>query len=168
MKKVFIAFLLIAFSTFRSFAQEYPEYKTSIGLQIHVGIDYGNLVGVSAKRFVSKHGVLEARFQYGNLTKLFGIEYQYHGKITPVPGLKWYAGIGPTFESSKTVYYDWNGINYGTSNSLNFTPTMGLDQKFKRLPLNISLGWRPSFLISSSFNVFNAAQFDLAFRYVIN
>src|SRR5256885_4474080 len=152
MKKLLFSVLLISIH-FSINAQQSDNYKTAIGLQAYLGKDYGALLGVSAKHFFTKHGAFEARLLYGSPSTLIGLEYQYHGRI--IQGLKWYAGIGPSFVFTKEYKLDWNyNFYYASSTHLILAPVPGLDYKFSKLPINVSIDWRPSLLISSSFTVF--------------
>lgn len=69
--------------------------------------------------------------------------YEYHGAISGAAGLKWYGGGGVYLGQATFDLIDQSTFNYGP------TGVLGLEYKFKDLPLAISADWQPVFLINT-------------------
>lgn len=107
--------------------------------------DYKNAVGV---KFYP--GALTIKHNLNRVIGVEGITYFYDGKsirltalaefnfnIDPVPGLKWFIGPGAhvSFSKYKSQANTFVGID----------GILGLDYKFKGIPINLSVDWQPSF-----------------------
>lgn len=106
-----------------------PAYKTAVGVKF-------SPFGVSIKSMSGKKKAFEflGYFDHGfRLTALV----EYHGNISSEGNFKWYIGGGGH------VGFD-NKANGGDA-KLGLDGVIGLDYKFMRMPLNISLDWQPSF-----------------------
>lgn len=125
-------------------------YKTALGLKFVYG------VSLTGKHFISERAALEAIIQYRdhsglgsefNLTAL----YEYHGNITGANGLRWYAGGG-----AYTGYFNYdNGqleelTGKSSSFSIGITGVLGLEYKFKNIPLAISADWQPVYTVNGN------------------
>jgi len=118
--------------------------------------DTATLVGPSAKYFLEKAHAVQGEVMFeSDLTTITAL-YEYHGNISIATGLKWFAGVGPSF----LVY----GDGYGTEIAIR--PIAGLDYKINGIPLALSLDWRP-FLGFGSFLGNYAGAFGVGIRYVI-
>lgn len=124
MKNIFLLTCLIGGFLSHTSAQ---YYKNAIGLRL------GTTAALTYKSFIAKNQALEAqvglRFNHGLM--LAGL-YQYHGNIGTESGLRWYVGIG---------------IGAGLSVNDNFgaglLASVGLEYKFRRAPICISLDYQP-------------------------
>lgn len=119
------------------------DYKTAVGLKFIYGIS------VTGKHFIRNNAALEAIVRYRNYGSGVGSEfnfsglYEYHGGISGAPGLKWYGGGGVYLGQATFDLIDQSAFNYGP------TGVLGLEYKFKDIPLALSADWQPVFLINS-------------------
>jgi len=134
MKKGFLtvlALLAILFSQAQSKSSSGSTYKTALGVKVWDG------GGISFKHFVSNKNALEFIGYFWNQgTRITGL-YEIHMPISDASGLQWYIGPGAHIGVYNTKYGD--GAFIGVDGVL------GLDYKFKKAPLNMSLDWQPSF-----------------------
>jgi len=134
------------------------SYTTAIGVKVYPA-------SLSVKHFVQQNNAIEGLLTFwesGN--RLTGL-YEIHGDINNAAGLKWYIGPGahigfwndtwkknnPTRESGMVVGVD--GI-------------LGLDFKFKNVPLNMSIDWQPSFNLIG-YQYFESGWGGLGIRYTL-
>lgn len=123
-------------------AQPENDYQTAVGLKFIYGIS------LTGKHFINKNGAIEAIVRYrdygaGSEFNFSGL-YEYHAPISGAPGLRWYAGGGAYLgEASFDYPLDESVFNYGV------TGVLGLEYKFKDIPLAINADWQPVFLINS-------------------
>lgn len=142
-----------------------PEYKTAIGLKLFPA-PYGGAAAITFKHFANPNGAVEALGYFwergGRLTGL----YEFHFDIGDVKGFKWFVGPGAhvAFYNGSYKYYDGNiGRSYV---SVGIDGIIGLDYKFNKIPLNVSVDWQPSFDFGSgNYNGFGADFFGIAARY---
>ncbi|MFI5451962.1 hypothetical protein ACHMWN_07365 [Pedobacter sp. UC225_61] len=129
------------------------DYKTAGGLAIDFG-DGSTLVGPHIKHFFNANGAIEGDVLFANHVTFIQALYLYHGDISGAPGLRWDLGVGP-------------GVAIGNNNT-NFLirPNAGLDYKISGAPLGVSLDWRPAWQFFDGGNDFNAARFQIGFRYI--
>ena len=129
------------------------DYKTAAGLAIDFG-DGSTLVGPHIKHFFNANGAIEGDVLFGRGATFIQALYLYHGDIKGANGLRWNVGVGP-------------GVAIGDNNT-NFLvrPNAGLDYKISGAPLGIGLDWRPAWQFFDGGNDFNAARFQLGFRYI--
>jgi hypothetical protein len=113
------------------------SYKTAIGVKVWDG------GGLSIKHFIKPSAALEGILYFWDKGfRVTGL-YEYHGEINGAQGLKWYVGGG-----AHLGFYDYKNDPYYNNNSQTFIGidgVLGLDYKFNKAPINISLDWQPSF-----------------------
>lgn len=132
------------------------DYRTSAGIKFYPG-------ALTVKHFIKDDAAIEGLlsfWEYG--ARLTGL-YEFHGDINNAPGLKWYAGggahVGFWNNKWKDRYLDRDhGVQIGIDG------VVGLDYKFNRAPINLSLDWQPSFNIVG-YSYFEGGWFGLAIRY---
>ncbi len=113
------------------------EYRTAIGVKVWDG------GGLSIKHFVKPNTALEGIAYFWNKgVRITGL-YEIHGNISGAEGLKWYVGPG-----AHVGFYDGDN-KYNTNNDqatfIGIDGVLGLDYKFNKVPINISIDWQPSF-----------------------
>jgi hypothetical protein len=113
------------------------EYRTAIGLKVWDG------AGLSIKHFTNDKAALEGiAYIWEKGFRITGL-YEFHGDIGGAPGLKWYVGPGAHIgfydndndnnnEGAEDTYFGIDGV-------------LGLDFKFNKVPINISIDWQPVF-----------------------
>lgn len=153
MKKLFFTLLtgigLIA-GTSTANAQ---AYKTAAGLAIDFG-DGGTLVGPHLKHFFTSNGALEGGVLFGSGETLIQGLYTYNAAIKGASGLMWNIGVGP-------------GVSlYKGGSTFAVRPNLGLDYKIGGAPIALAADWRPTWAFYDGGNNFNAARFQLGFKYV--
>jgi hypothetical protein len=151
-KKNVISVAFVACMCLNSFlVTAQSEYKTAAGLSLDFGSG-GTFVGPSIKHFFTERSAGDVELLFGTRITMVNLLYQYHGNIENAVGLKWYAGIGPS-------------ILLGSgSSSFAVRPLVGMDYKFKDVPLSLALDWRPYI---GDGDGFLPGRFGLGFRYVI-
>ena len=141
MKKIVIVTVtMLAFSFMMARAQRMDQdYRTALGVKV-----WANGGGVSLKHFVSPNHALEGiGYFWDRGVRLTGL-YEFHFDIADAPGLKWYVGPGAHIGFYNNHYDDRFG-NYGNGGSfVGVDGVLGLDYKFDRAPINLSLDWQPS------------------------
>ncbi len=143
-------FLLMGFFSQAQMVEQ--NYKTAVGIKFYPA-------GLTVKHFVSDKAAVEGllySWTYGaRLTAL----YEFHGNISDVEGLKWYAGPGAHLQFWKSI---WKGAYGGVG--LGIDGVVGLDYKFKDLPINLSVDWQPSYNITG-WSHFEAGYGGVGIRY---
>lgn len=127
MKKILVTFLFVTMIGFchTLFAQ---NYKTGIGIRLSsASPTLSN--AITAKYFLTPVNALEGILSFGSRFGIGGL-YEIHEPLN-FAGLQWYYGAGGYvgFESNDTY--------------LGPTGVLGLDYKFEKIPLNLSLDWKP-------------------------
>lgn len=127
-------------------------YKTAIGLKALWGI------GLTGKFFIKENTAIETIVHYDglggtgtalNLTAL----YEYHANIA-VPGLRWYLGGGASIGYTKlTDMPEFDGMNESEADkgtlSYGIDAVAGLEYKFCKLPIAVSVDWQPGYALNS-------------------
>jgi hypothetical protein len=139
MKRIFLTvFVLISFNYLHAQALG-REYRTAIGVKVWDG------GGLSVKHFINDKVALEGiAFIWDDGFRLTGL-YEFHGDIGGAPGLKWYVGPGAHVgfydkDKDNNYYNDGDGSTF-----FGIDGVLGLDYKFNKVPINISLDWQPFF-----------------------
>jgi len=135
---VVLILLIVISSQAQSKSTNSSSYKTALGVKVWDG------GGISLKHFFNKNaGELIAYF-WRHGFRLTGL-YEIHGDISGAPGLKWYVGPGVHVGFYNDRYY-YRGYYYGEGHTaVGIDGVIGLDYKFNRAPINLSLDWQPSF-----------------------
>jgi hypothetical protein len=145
MKKVFATLVVLLFLSFsiNVFAQksdvDKPNYQTGIGVKFFP-------FAVSLKTRVGTKNYMEFLGYFKDGFRLTGL-YEFHGKINEAGNVKWYLGFG-----------GHAGFASGSTNSdvkLGADGILGIDYKFRHLPLNLSLDWQPALGIGDDNSVTN-------------
>lgn len=152
MRKLFITAAVFFTLMQAGFAQsESSDYKTAAGLRL------GYPFGATIKHFASDQGAIEGilGFWYGgfNITGL----YEYHQPLGSEEGLQWFVGGGVEFTS-----WNYGGHNGGV---FGLDGIIGLDYKIRTAPLNLSVDWKPAFILTSGPGGFYAGGGGLSVRY---
>ncbi len=173
MKKVT---LLVAFVATLGIVNAQTDYSKAIGLRVSPVSNY-DMIAVSFKTFLTEAGALELNGGFGTnrvpgwgsilnnystTSASISAAYQHHFPIKPVDGLKWYVGGGASVINTFSDTKELKGISAG------LFPTGGIDYKFKKIPLNVSADYRPTFVIAKpdrGWNSFLGEQFGIAARY---
>lgn len=142
MKKI-LGVTLLMFTLLFSIQQESNaqamghDYTTGIGIKFHQSFYYGSGGAINAKHFfqpnMAVEGILGIGGEWMSLTGL----YEFHGDITDLPGLKWYAGPGAHIGFA-------NPDTYKNAFYLGVDGVLGLDYKINKAPISISLDIIPS------------------------
>jgi hypothetical protein len=125
-------------------------YKTAAGIRIWDG------AGLSLKTFFKDDGKSALEFFgffNGDGIRITGL-YEMHGDLSTEGNLKWYFGGG--------AHVGLYSKDIGTT--IGIDGVIGIDYKFKELPLNLSLDWQPTFEFASS-RGFNGNWGALGVRY---
>lgn len=129
-----------------------PDYTLGIGLRLSTPAPTLSNA-VSVKYIMPTGNALEGLVSFGTRFGLGGL-YEIHRPLNATPGLKWYYGAG--------AYVGFqDGDTY-----LGPTGTVGLDYKFDKIPLNLSLDWKPELDILPRIN-FVPDAFGLSARFTI-
>lgn len=153
MKRVlFLAMLLMAIGMMPSNAQ---LYKTGLGVRLSNN-DPAINNSVSFKYFINEKAALEGLFTFSEKPAL-GALFELHNPIQSTEGLQWFYGGGAYigFESNKDV---------ANRQLMGAQGIVGLDYKFKNLPLNLTLDWKPELNIIDNIN-FEPAAIGFSMRF---
>ena len=150
MKRISILCLIvfIFFGSSRVLAQ---DYRFGIGVRLSNATPTLNN-SITGKYFITEKSAIEGLISFGSRFGIGGLLEIY--KPFSVEGLKWFYGGGAYvgFEDGNT-YLGPTGI-------------IGLDYKFKDIPLNLSLDWKPELDIIPDIN-FVPDAFALSVRFTI-
>ena len=161
MRKLLLTLLFIGACFFSSlYAQDSqpgqssgPDYKLGLGLRLSSAAPTLSN-SVSIKYMLPRgNAALEGLISFGDRFGLGGL-YEIHRPLNATPGLKWFYGAGAYvgFQSGDT-YLGPTGI-------------LGLDYKFDKIPLNLSLDWKPELDIIPKIN-FVPDAFALSARFTL-
>jgi hypothetical protein len=139
MKKVFMFFVCLTAlnaAVAQNKTQNSTSYKSAAGVKLWNG------GALNLKTFVKeeKEAVEVIGFFYNGGVRLTGL-YEWHGNLSTEGELKWYAGGGAhvNFWRVKVLGTTSSGTRVGIDGVL------GLDYKFKNLPLNAAIDWQPAY-----------------------
>lgn len=138
------------------------DYTTALGVKV---FPVDGAAAITFKHFINKGGAVEALGYFwergGRLTGL----YEFHWNIDGAQGLKWFVGPGAHIGFYNDKYY--NNYRYGGSYAaVGIDGIIGLDYKFNRIPLNLSVDWQPSFEFGNDrYNGFGGEFAGIAARY---
>jgi hypothetical protein len=154
MRKLLLTLFFISSIGFISslHAQDAQDYKLGIGVRLSNASPTLNN-SVSVKYFMTSGAALEGLISFGSRFGIGGL-YELHRPINATPGLNWYYGAGAYVGFS-------SGDTY-----LGPTGVIGLDYKFDRIPLNLSLDWKPELDIIPKIN-FVPDAFGLSARFTL-
>ncbi|WP_225872487.1 hypothetical protein [Pedobacter polaris] len=115
------------------------DYKNAIGGR------FGSANGISFKTGLNDNAMLELIGNFRSKNSVNHIQitglYEVYNPIKGAEGLNWFYGGGATVGSVKVKGYD--GDIY-----LGLNGVLGLDYKFKGAPINLSLDWIPTLLLT--------------------
>jgi len=146
MKKMHLfmmAVLAISVSN-RIFAQ---EYKMALGARFTTATATVNNA-VSFKYFLNENSALEGLFSFDPVT--LGALYEFYRPLG-APGLQWFFGGGGFVSFNNDDVFGALGI-------------IGLDYKFQKIPLNISVDWKPELTLVNEVS-FEASTVGLGVRF---
>jgi hypothetical protein len=141
MKKIIgIASVLLVMSNYLQAQAMDRDYRTAIGVKVWDG------GGLSIKHFTHEKAALEGiAYFWDDGFRIAGL-YEIHGDIGGAPGLRWYVGPGAHIGFYDTDNNDNDNDNDGTDDTyFGIDGVIGLDFKFNKAPINISLDWQPVF-----------------------
>jgi len=153
MRKLLFVFAFVALASQAAMAQ--TSYKGAIGLGIDLW-DSATFVGPSGKYFFSSNHVGQADLGFEDNATLITLLYSYHDEFNGAPGLRWYAGIGPSI----VLIDDFDNI-------FALRPHAGLDFKIDGVPIVLNFDWRPAVVLSDSGDG-EAGAFGFGIRYAFN
>ncbi|WP_112379011.1 hypothetical protein [Flagellimonas maritima] len=153
MKKLFFIIALTLLFTLNTNAQ--TSYKGAVGLGIDL-YDNATFVGPSAKYFFSEKHVGQADLGFEDNATILTFLYSYHKQFVGAPGLRWYAGIGPSI----ILIDDFDNI-------FSLRPHAGLDFKIDGVPIVFNFDWRPAIALSDAGETEGGA-FGFGIQYAFN
>ena len=134
------------------------SYTTAIGVKVYPA-------SLSVKHFVQQNNAIEgllAFWESGN--RLTGL-YEIHGDINNAAGLKWYIGPGAHIGSWNDTWKK-NNPTRESGMVVGVDGILGLDFKFKNIPLNMSIYWQPSINLIG-YQYFESGWGGLGIRYTL-
>jgi len=156
MKKLLAVTLFIICAKFSMAQTEQSSlYRRAIGIKFPGGFS------VTYKQFVTQTNNIEAQATAWNKGfRLSGLyEFNFYSFNT-VEGLAWFVGPGVHLGFWKDQY----SKDYNSKADFGIDGIIGLDYKFKDLPINVSLDWQPSVTLVGSAG-FVPAYGGLGIRY---
>ena len=171
MRQILFFVLFLNFSTKELFAgpkhfswKPAPKYKWALGARL------GSPISASVKYFHNQYSAFEFTAGYykyndnGNW-KQVAISYQYHISITEKRLLHFYGGVGLA-SLFWTYGPGWRAGTFPENTYASFL-LVGLDYKFKSMPINLSLDWTPFFQFSGVDEGLGISYGSLAVRYIL-
>lgn len=126
------------------------DYKTAVGLKFWEG------VGLNLKTFLNEKTALDITGFFWKEGTLLSANYEFHGDLNTEGNLKWYLGAGANVSF----------IKVDKSTVMGVQGVVGLDYKFKTLPLNVALDWQPTLRFKKGFG-YTGEIFGLMIRYTL-
>ena len=124
-------------------------YSSAVGLHLadQWGVTYKMGYKGSTSSYLNFIGTFKSEKDLFTAIGLIGL-FEKHNDIGKVAGLRWYYGAGPNIGF---ISYD---ADIDSQITLGLTPVAGLDYKFKKFPVNLSLDYKPNLSIyAGEFNV---------------
>lgn len=154
-KAVLFGFLTLAVLAL-NFQSSFSQYKNAIGGR------FGVANGITFKTFNKNDRALDfiLNFESRNGTSSFRFTglYEIHNPINAVPALHWYYGFGGTLGSRKYTSGGNSELLLGVDGII------GLDYKFRDVPINLALDWKPTMYVSPN-TEFNAEGLGISLRF---
>jgi len=146
MKKIHILIIVVLATSVsnRIFGQ---EYKMALGARFTTANATVNNA-ISFKYFLNETRALEGLFSFDPVT--LGALYEVHRPLG-APGLQWFFGGGAYVSFNNDDVFGAMGI-------------IGLDYKFQKIPLNISVDWKPELILVEEVS-FEASTVGLGVRF---
>ena len=135
MKKLLLVFVLVTLGNLAVKAQ--TNYRAALGLGIDLYDDF-TFFGASGKYFFSDNHVVQADLGFEDNATIATFLYSFHKEFFRAPGLRWYAGVGPSILFIKD-----------TDNVFVLRPHLGIDFKIDSVPFVLNFDWRPSVVLSN-------------------
>ncbi|RYY66971.1 MAG: hypothetical protein EOO12_02585 [Chitinophagaceae bacterium] len=135
--RVLILFFITLFSLTGAAQQDTRMYRNAVGGRIEFG--FGSWVGVSWKHLYTRHHATEVAVLFGNLTRVYDLEYHFNGNFPNSPNLQWVLGVGAAYATYK--YFD-------TPEDFFLRPIIGIDARLKGTAINMGFDWRPLLHVS--------------------
>jgi hypothetical protein len=152
MKKILFLVSFISTGFVFSFSAEAQGYKLGLGIRLSNSTPTLSN-SISVKYFVRENRAVDGLVSFGGDRFGIGGLYEFHTPMS-TPGLQWYWGVG--------AYVGFqNGSTY-----LGPTGAIGLDYKFEKVPLNLSLDWKPELDLLPGIN-FVPDAFGLTARFTL-
>ena len=133
--RLLLLFILIFYFSPVTYAQSKSANSTSYKSALGVKVWYGG--GISYKHFFSSNNAGELIGYFWNRGTRFTGLYEIHGNIENAKGLRWYIGPG--------AHIGFYNTKYGGGSFAGVDGVLGLDYKFNKAPINMSIDWQPSF-----------------------
>ena len=157
MRKLFLTLSFVGCCFFSSLyaqdaVQQSQDYKLGLGLRLSTAAPTLSN-SVSVKYMMPTGNALEGLISFGTRFGLGGL-FELHRPLNATPGLKWFYGAG-----AYVGFQDGNTY-------LGPTGVVGLDYKFDKIPLNLSLDWKPELDIIPKIN-FVPDAFALSARFTL-
>jgi len=153
MKKLLLVITIVMLGNLAAKAQ--TSYKAALGLGIDL-YDEATFFGATGKYFFSDNHVGQADLGFEDNATMATFLYSYHKGFYRAPGLRWYAGVGPSIIFIK----DFDNI-------FALRPHLGLDFKIDGVPFVLNFDWRPSVVLSDVGDN-EVAAFGFGLQFAIN
>jgi len=129
-----------------------PAYKMAIGIRLSSAPAIVNN-SVSFKYFMNSRAAIEGLVSFGDPLS-FGALLEMHNPLSTA-GLQWFYGAGGYLGFSK----EYNAEKQMEERKTYFGAqgVVGLDYKFDKIPLNLSLDWKPELSLVKEFSFEPAA-----------
>ena len=140
------------------------NYTTAVGIKLFPG---NGAAAVTFKHFLKKTAAVEALgYFWERGGRLAGL-YEFHWDIQGAKGLKWFVGPGVHVAFYNNKNYKNDDRRYGGSYvTAGVDGIIGLDYKFSKIPLNLSIDWQPYFEFGADrYNGFGGDFAGVAARY---
>lgn len=133
-------------------SNDQPLYKMAIGIRLSSAPAIVNN-SVSFKYFMNSRAAIEGLVSFGDPLS-FGALLEMHNPLS-TPGLQWFYGAGGYLGFSK----EYNSEKQIEERKTYFGAqgVVGLDYKFDKIPLNLSLDWKPELNLVQDINFEPAA-----------
>lgn len=135
LRAYFFVFLLIAISSLSA-----QPYKTALGLR------FGGLTsGITLKHFTNSNTALEGILSIGRKSFLVTGLYEKHAATGSNSPMKFLYGVGAHvgfFQDGGSYYYN-DKRQYTATTVLGIDGILGLDYKFNKAPVNITMDLKP-------------------------
>ena len=154
---VFVALLMAGITAFNTANAQ--DYRTALGVRLSSAAASVNN-SVSFKQFITNKTAIEGLLSFGDPLALC-LLIELHIPLA-AEGLSYFYGGGGYLAFTKT--YNPNKQRNETDPSIGAMGVIGLDYKFKGIPLNLSLDWKPELNIVSDIN-FEPAVVGLTARF---
>jgi hypothetical protein len=133
--------LLVSIITVFSFSLKAQEYKTAAGIRLGPSSP-AIAPGFTIRHFLDEKHAVEGIVGINNGIGICAL-YEWYHPVATVEHLQWFVGAGGYAAYRNNVSFIGENSNKNNTSYIGAAGVVGVDYKFRDIPLNISIDWKP-------------------------